>query len=393
MSDMLDKDLKESKKDNSDAGLFTHYLSDDVFIINPDITRTIFNPVNGNKTCTESWSESDKKLGKVGKNKKFGKLGRDKIVDEDLIKVGKADVLIKYNEFDFEVSSNYLDKQGNYLHLNMNECFLLFGFIIKKFEDVNKNNEYKDFEFDIETSWNEIVKTLNINGGSRNLYKFEKAFELLRKTKLKIGRKTSGLISEYENTWPEITDPENPDAVRLNKKETIIITLPKNIVKFVKNHNRKILVSYETFSKIKCQITKKLYVYLLGLSTLIRNMGIGYETLEEVLGYNYSYDVNSKKFDRKMPEEKVRKAIKKATKELVELGFLIDSNCLYKDVVGVTKYKFYDKVNEDYNKDKNSTIESKDFKIKKTKIKKDDTDLNCNLDDPKIAKLLDDEGF
>jgi len=383
MSNTLDKDLKESEKDNPEAGLFTHYLGKDVFIINPDITRTIFNPVNGNKTCTENWSKKDEKLGKVGKDRK---------VDEDLIKVGKAEVLIKYNEFDFEVSSNYLDKQGNYLHLNMNECFLLFGFIIKKFEDVNKNKEYKNFEFDIETSWSEIVKTLKINGGARNLYKFEKAFELLRKTKLKIGNKVSGLISEYENTWPEITDPKNPDAVRLNKKEIIIITLPKNIIKFVKNHNRKILVSYEIFSKITCQITKKLYVYLLGLSTLIRNKGIGYETLEDVLGYNYSYDVNGKKFDRKMPEAKVRKAIKNATEELVELGFLIDSNCLYKYVCGVTKYKFYDKVNEDYNKDKNSTSESKDYKIKKPK-KKDDSDLNCILDDPKIAKLLDDEGF
>lgn len=383
MSNTLDKNLKGSKKDNPEAGLFTHYLAKDVFIINPDITQTIFNPVNGNRTCTESWPKKDKKLGKVGKDKK---------VDEDLLKIGKADVLIKYNEFDFEVSSNYLDKQGNYLHLNMSECFFIFGFILKKFEDVNKNKEYKDFIFDIETSWNEIVKTLNINGGARNLYKFEKAFELLRKTKLKIGRKTSGLISEYENTWPELVDPENPSAVRLNKKETITITLPKNIIKFVKNHKRKILVSYDTFSKIKCQITKKLYVYLLGLSTLIRNMGIRYETLEEVLGYNYSYDVNGKKFDRKMPEAKVRKAIKSATEELVELGFLIDSNCLYKDVCGVTKYKFYDKVNEYYNKDKNSTSESKDYKIKKPK-KEEDSDLNCNLDDPKIAKLLDDEGF
>lgn len=383
MSNTLDKDLKESEKDNPESGLFTHYLGTDIFIINPDITRTIFNPVNGNKTCTESWSENDKKLGKVGKNNKLGKVGRDKKVDDDLIKVGKADVLIKYNEFDFEVSSNYLDKQGNYLHLNMNECFLLFGFIIKKFEDVNKNREYKDFEFDIETSWNEIVKTLNINGGARNLYKFEKAFELLRKTKLKIGNKVSGLISEYENTWPEITDPENPDAVRLNKKETIIITLPKNIIKFVKNHNRKILVSYEIFSKIKCQIAKKLYVYLLGLSTLIRNKGIDYETLEDVLGYKYSYEVNGKILDRDTPNAKVRKVIKKATKELVELGFLIDSNCLYKDVCGVTKYKFYDKVNDTYNKDKNSTVESKDYKIKKAK-KKEANDLGYELDDPNV---------
>jgi hypothetical protein len=370
MSNTLDKDLKGSKKDNTESGLFTHYLSDDVFIINPDITRNIFNPVNGNKTCTEIWYEKDGEDKKNKNGKKFNK------VDKDLIKVGRADVSIKYDKYDFDVSSNYLDKQGNYLHLNMNECFLLFGFIIKKFEDVNKNRDSKKFILEIETSWHEITRTLNINGGARNLYKYEKAFELLRKTKLQIGKSVSGLISEYENTWPEITDPKKPDAVRLKKKEAITITLPKNIIKFVKNHNRKILVSYEVYSKIKCQIARKLYVYLLGLSTLIRNMGIDFETLKEVLGYNYKYEVNGKELTKKTPDEKVRENIKNATKELVELGFLIDSNCLYKDVYGVTKYKFYDKVNEDYNKDKKSTVESKEHKKKNSKKKEVDLDLS-----------------
>ena len=87
---------------------------------------------------------------------------------------------------------------------------------------------------------------------------------------------------------------------------------------------------------------------MLGLSTLIRNKGIDFETLEEVLGYNYSYDVNGKKHNRKMPDEKVRAAIKKATLELVKLRFLINSNCLQKDADGLNKYKFYDQKNAEF---------------------------------------------
>ena len=343
----LDKDLKGSKKVNSREGLFTHYLSKDVFIINPDITRTIFNPVNKNRSYSESWTEED--IARKNKNNK-----ELNSADSELIDAGRADVLMKYNDYNIEVKSNYLDKQGCYLHLNMNECFLLFGCIIKKFEDVNKNKESKDFDFDIETSWNEIVNTLNIDSGARNLYKFQKAFELLRKTKLQIGGRVSGLISEYENTWPTPKDPLHPSKVRLNKKRIITITLPKNIIEFVKNHKRKILVSYEVYSKIQCQISRKLYVFLLGLSTIVRNKGVDFETLEKVLGYKYSYNVNGKNHDRKIPDEKVRKAIKDATLELVKLRFLINSNCLQKDADGLNKYKFYDQKNAEFIKFKNS---------------------------------------
>lgn len=330
MSNTLDKDLKGSRKNNPEAGLFTHYLSKDVFIINPDITRNIFNSVNKNRVYTNEWNSENE---------------------------NKANVIMKCSDYGFNVKTDYLDQDMNYLHLNMNEMFLLFGFIIQKFEETNKNKDYKDFNFEIETSWNEIVNTLNIRGTAKYLYKYQRAFELLRKTKLQIGRKVSGLISEYNNTWPEPKDPKNPSAVRLNKKEVITVTLPRNIVDFVKYHNRKILVSYEIFSKIESQVTKKLYVYLLGLSTTRRNQGLLFSGLKEVLGYKYSYENNGEIFKKELSDKKVRAAIKESAKELVELGFLIDSNCLHSGIEGLEKYKFFDQKNADYNKENGSKNE------------------------------------
>jgi hypothetical protein len=257
----------------------------------------------------------------------------------------------KENKFRITSFGDY-EIKINRNHLNMNKHFLLYCFLLKKFESVNYSRNKDEllqsvkFDFDeIITFWNEEkFKT-------RLLNEFNVILDLFISTVFTIKCKDytvkSGLISR----------------AKINSDQTIEIFLTKDILEIFEVNKRQIFFNVIEFKKIKSGTAKKLYLFLLSYS---KNKTTGYvvtsfkySDIRQLIGFDIDHSIDNKttRF-REYDDNDSRRQIKKALDELYNIGFI-------KKIKTKAKQKVYDifqirHESKPKNKKSNDSVEVKD---------------------------------
>lgn len=353
---------KSNVKENQENGLTKTYLNEEQILVNQSLTKSIFKPVNKNKNSLtlERLKEMDERS-KNGLN--YEQMTFSRVYHKDNIKV----------ETDF---------------LDMNESFLIFSFLIKKFEETNIHRNIKDFDYEVKFNWAEIVKFLKISGDqakTNKLHKYYLAFERLRLTRLSINNEVSGLISRYK-AWPQ---SEEPKKAKLRKNTEYFAELPKTIIEYIKHSKSITYINVSQYQSIADQAAQKLFLYLSGKSTLNLNSGYLFETLKDYMNYSYIKVIDSENHIYQeciLKDKDIRVLLKNAISILLYKGLIKGANCFDDDFGCSDKYKFYSNNNNDYFRTKNElaiikekiTIDFEKF-VKKVKNRKVDDNKKSDL--------------
>lgn len=350
-------------KENKSHGLTKAYLNNEQIIINQNLTKSIFKPTNKNKSSLI-----------LERLKEINKRSEKKLNCENIA------FCREYDKEEIKIDTDFLD---------MNESFLIFSFLIKKFEEINIHKSIKDFDYTVNFTWAEIVSFLKVSGEqarTKNLHKYYLAFERLRLTRLSINNEVSGLISRYR-AWPKSADPKK---AKLRKNTKYFAELPKTIIEYIKYNKTITFVDVLQYQSIADQAAQKLFLYLTGKSKENLNSGYLFETLKNYMNYSFIKVIDSEKHiyqECVLQDKDIRVLLKNAISILLAKGLIKGCNCFEDDFDSSDKYKFYSKNNNDYSKTENELNIINDMLVDdfnnfviKTKKRK--------IDDEKKSKII-----
>lgn len=350
-------------KENENHGLINTYLKNDNMLVEQNLTKTIFKPKNKNKNKIV-----------IERLKEIYERSENKLSCENIA------FCREYDKEKIKVDTDFLD---------MNESFLIFSFLIKKFEEINIHKSTKDFDYTVNFTWAEIVGFLKVSGEqarTKNLHKYYLAFECLRLTRLSINNEVSGLINRYR-AWPESADPKK---AKLRKNTEYFAELPKTIIDYIKYNKTITFVNVLQYQSIADQAAQKLFLYISGKSTQNLNNGYLFETLKNYMNYSFIKVIDSKKHiyqECVLQDKDIKVLLKNSISILLSKGLIKGCNCFNSDFDREVKYKFYVSENVDYINTTNeidiiNDILINDFKSYVKKIEK------RKIDDNKKAMII-----
>lgn len=353
-------------KENENHGLTKTYLKNEQILVNQNLTKSIFKPSNKNKNPLIL--ERLKEISERSENE----------ISYDDIAFNRT-----YYKDGIEVETDFLD---------MNESFLIFSFLIKKFEEKNVHKSIKDFDYTIDFTWSEIVSFLKVTGEqarTKNLHKYYLSFERLRLTRLSINNEVSGLINRYR-AWPKSTDLKK---AKLRKNTKYFAELSKTIIKYIKYNKTITFVDVLQYQSIADQAAQKLFLYLSGKSKENLNSGYLFETLKNYMNYSFIKVIDSKEHiyqECVLLDKDIRVLLKNAISILLAKNLIKGCNCFDDDFNdNNNKYIFYSNDNGDYYKTKNEMIIVNDMLISDFKKFVSRTEKR-KIDDNKKAMIIGD---
>lgn len=258
------------------TGISNSYLKNDVYFLHFYTMCSIFAPVQNGK-------------------------------DIDIFDINKSRVI---NLGDYEIKVNRS-------HLNMNKHFLMYCFLLKKFEALNYNVEKNELFHSVNISFSEILDFWNEEKYKEALLnEFNAILDVFISTifTIKIENQVvkSGLISK-----------SNYD----DEERMFEISFSKEILDIFEKNKRQTFFNIKNFKEIKGGIAKKLYLFLLSYD---RNKKTGhvitefdYSDLRQLVGYDINHLVNNNNvLHRNYDDSDSRRKLKKALDELHRVNFI-----------------------------------------------------------------------
>jgi hypothetical protein len=293
--------------------------------------------------------------------------------------------------------------------MNMKNEFILYCYLLKKINDKLLTGITKEDLF-VNIDFNEMIKIFDIkkyNNKDHN-HVFKSYFRRLKSVVLDIQFKNgNGFLANLLG-----------DAAYSGKgiKTNYKISFSKNLLDFIRVSDKNFYFTLEELRKNNILGARKLSFYFQTITAkngFVTNI-FTRSTIEKILGHEIVY-LNEKDESHHSIKRKIKKTsikdIKTALSCLKESGEVAE----FSFNSSTDKFKIilskHIKINENTNDfvEVNDDIETNELTKSQLQHAKDshnntdynaldntiedDSDLNCILDDPKIAKLLDDEGF
>ncbi|KTF12216.1 hypothetical protein [Pseudoalteromonas sp. H105] len=310
--------------------------------------------------------------------------------------------------------------------LSMDREFILYCFLLKKlnFRIINEGITLNDLTIDV--TFKEILDLFDTNDyrDKDHSAEFKTYFKRLMGVVIDIEYNKYNVLTHLVSSV-KFTNGKSLDT-------TYKVTFPDDMFDFFKMSNRQILFKKHEINSVDTFGAKKLYLYLLSIN---ENEDTGYiiteftrDKLDMILGHSINYynvSDNEKMhgtLESQVSKEKSfsKKAIKKYLDALILSGFVFSYKYLKdRDVFVIVQERHKDRlfkklkeddkkrVNDKAQENKNKLIarienEKKKAKERKEKKRKEketksvetqDVTFNDDLDDPIVAKVLDDSGF
>jgi len=258
------------------TGISNSYLDNDVYFLHFYTMCSIFAPVQNGK-ITDIYNKNEARV-------------------------------IKLSDYEIKINRS---------HLNMNKHFLMYCFLLKKFEALNYNVKKSELFHSVEIPFDEILDFWNEEKYKETLLnEFNEILDVFISTifTIKIENQIvkSGLISKSHYDSDE----------RIFK-----ISFSKEILDIFDKNKRQTFFDIKEFKKIQGGIAKKLYLFLLSYG---RNKDTGhvitsfnYNDIRQLVGYDINHIVNDNNvLYRNYDDADSRRKIKKALNELHKIGFI-----------------------------------------------------------------------